>query len=106
MQSSLRLSLQLDLLFICHVETRPVQPNVGAQIPSQQWMLMGRIASDEEYCGRTGDVAKACGLAFVSGQRSCKCDVIGRAIVIDVVRLEDRTRKLLQQVILFVGGVV
>ncbi len=69
-------------------------------------MFVGRIAADQQDRRRLRDIAQACSLAFVSRQRARKRNVIGRALVIDVVGSEHRARKLLQQVILFVGGVV
>ena len=69
-------------------------------------MLVRRIAADQQNCRRTGDVAQACGVALMSGQGSRKCDVVRRALVIDVVGLEHGASELLQQVIFFVGGVI
>jgi hypothetical protein len=52
------------------------------------------------------NVAQAGGFAVLSCEGARESGVVGAAFVVDVVGLENGARKLLQQVILFVGGPV
>ena len=105
-QDSLRLPLQLDGGGIGDIEPRFIQPHIGAQIPGQQRMLIGRIAADKQDGRCLCCIAKAGGPASVSRQRAGKSCVIGCALVIDAVGLENGAGELLQEIVLLVGGVV
>ena len=100
------LTLQLDGLGIRNVETRTIEANVGAQFPGEERMLVGGIAADEQDGWGGCDVAEAGGLVLVSGEGAGEGCVVGVALVVNVVGVEDRARKFLQQVILFVGGLI
>ncbi len=69
-------------------------------------MLFGRVAADKKYGRRRRSLAQAGGLAFVPCQRPRKGLIICRPLMVDVVGPEHRPRKLLQQIILFVGRLI
>ena len=74
-----RLPPQLDRLRIHHVQPRPVQPHVVANLPGQQRMLLRGIVADQQNRGRIEDVAPcwrsrpACRAAPPPGQGSRRC---------------------------------
>ena len=102
----LGLALELDGFGIRDVEAGLVQAHVRAQLPGQQGMLFGGIAADEKNGRSGGDVAQAGGLAVVAGEGAGKGGEVGGALVVDVVGLENRACEFLQEIVLFVGGLV
>ena len=105
-QNSLCLSFELDLVRIRNIESRAIEPHVGAQVPGEKRMLFGWVAADEQNRRSSRGFAKASGYTRMSREGTCKCSEIRGALVVDVVGLENGPRKLLQQVVLFVGGAI
>ena len=66
----------------------------------------GGVAADEQDGRGGGRVAQTAAVAVMAGEGAGKGGVVGGAVVVDVVGAENRARKLLQQVVLFVGGAV
>ena len=94
---------ELDGLRVCDVEAGAIEAHVGAEQPGEKRMLVSRVAADEEDCAGRRDVAQAGGFAGMAAKGARKGCVIGRALVVDVVGAKNRARKLLQQVVFFVG---
>ena len=100
------LALELDGRGVGDVEARAIEAHVGAQQPGEERMLVGGIAADEQNGAGGGDVAQAGGFAWVPGEGAGEGCVVGGALVVDIVGVENGAREFLQQVIFFVGGAV
>ena len=101
-QRRLRLALQLDPLRVRDIEPCLVQTNIRADLPRQQRMFFRRVATDQQNRRRVRNVAQAGGRFLMSSQRARKPRIVRGPLVIDIVRLQNCARKLLQQIILFV----
>src|SRR5581483_7261384 len=56
-----RLPTKFDRLRIDNVQPRPVQPDIVANLPGEQWMLIRRIVTDQQDRGRARHVVHAGG---------------------------------------------
>jgi hypothetical protein len=98
------LPAQLDGLRVRGVEPRLVQADVGADLPGEQRMLVGRVVADEQHRRRAEDVAHRRRRAVLPVQCGGQSREVGGAVVVDVVGAEHHARELLQQVGFFVRG--
>ena len=88
------------------VKARAIEAHVGAEQPGEERMLVSGIAADEQDGAGGSDVAQAGGFAGVTREGAGEGCVVGGALVVDVVGVENRAREFLQQVVFFVGGAV
>src|SRR5215510_8648543 len=65
-------------------------------------MLLSGIVADQQDRRGSHCLAKSCRYVLLAGNCLCKGWVISRAVMVDVVRTQNRSRKLLQQIIFFV----
>ncbi len=103
MQAAHGLPLQPNRLRIRHIKPRMVQPNIASQTPGQQRMLLGRIAAQQQNRRCRGNLFQACRASRRADKQPVEGGVISRPFMIDMLRLQHCPRKLLQQIILFVG---
>ena len=84
------------------VHPRAMQAHVGANLPRQQRMLVGRIVADQQDRRSFADLAHRCRGILFTCQRRRESREVRRAMVVDVVGPQHQPRELLQQVVLFV----
>ena len=102
MKNRFGLALEFDIPGVRHVDAGTIQSHIGAKRPCKQRMLLGRIAANKQNGRSCADLAQSRGFAGLTSERVGKCRVVGSALMIDVVSAQHRTRKFLQQIILFV----
>src|SRR5262249_13712722 len=103
LKESFGLAAELDLFCVCDVEARLMEANVGAEVPGGAWGLAGGVAADDEDRGVVLRVAQGGGAVGLTGECLREGDVVGSAVVVDVVGAEYGAGELLEEVGLFVG---
>ena len=88
------------------VEAGVVEADVGAEIPGGERGLVGGIAAEEHDGGGGLGVALGGGEVSAAGECGGEGGVVGGAMVVDVVGVEDGARELLEEVGLFIGEAV
>ena len=83
-----------------------VEPNVGAEIPRGARCLVGRIAAEDHDRRCVLGVAQGGGAALFAREGLCEGDVVGGAVVVDVIGVYDRACELLKEVGFLVGDAV
>ncbi len=83
-----------------------MQPDVVADLPRQQRMLVRGIVSDQQDRRGVVHLAHGRGRVRLALQSGCESREVGGAVMVDVVGLQHDPRKLRKQVILFVGRAV
>jgi hypothetical protein len=106
MKEGFCLPAQLDLCRIYEEELRLVEPHVGAQRPCEGGMLLRWIVAEQQNCGSRAGIAQGGGAIGVAGQCANEADVVGSAVMVDIVGAEHGACELLQQIVLFVGSAV
>src|SRR5581483_2636125 len=81
-----------------------MQTDIIPNLPCQQRVLVCRVVPNEQESGCAVHVAHGCGRVPFSAKRRSKSREVRRAMVVDIVGLQHRARKLLQEIVLFVGG--
>ena len=105
-EHGLGLPLERDRRVIDDKEPGVVQAYVGAQIPREQGVLRGGVVAEKQNGRRRRCLAQR-GRALASAiERAHKGGIIRGAVVIDVVGSKNGTGKLLQQIVLFIGGAI
>ncbi len=106
LEVSLGLTAQLDVLGIRNVDAAAVQPDVGADLPGQHGVLFGGVATDQQNGRSRLEIAQGSGRRFVLRRRLGKRGIVRGAVMVNIVGADHHPRKLLQQIVLFVGGAV
>ena len=106
MQESRGLTTQFNRLGIDNEQFGPVQAYVAADIPSQQRMLFSRIVANQKDGRRAGHITHGGGGILLSGNGARKSGKVGGAVMVNAIGGQHGAGKLLQQIILFIGGAV
>ncbi len=100
------LAAELDLCGVGDVDAAAIVADVGADVPRSGGGLDGGVAA-ENHDGRGGEgIAQGGRAVRLAGEGLREGDVVGGAVVVDVVGAENRARELLEEVGLFVGDAV
>src|SRR6267378_3756042 len=83
-----------------------MKPDVVANLVGEQRMLVGRIVADQQNGRCVEHFAHRGGDPWLAVQSARECSVIRSTVMVHVVRLEDHTGKLREQIILFVHSTV
>src|SRR5258706_8450187 len=83
-----------------------MQSHVVANLPGQQRMLFRRIVANQQNSWSSEDVCHAGSAIGFASKRSRQSGEVRRAMVINVVRLQNHAGELGKQVGLFVGSAV
>ena len=83
-----------------------IEPDVVANLPREQWMLIGWIPSNQKNGRRCQYVSHARRRCSIPAKSRKEAGVIHRSPVVDVVRVQQGSRDFLKDVVLFVRGVI
>ena len=89
---------------ICNVDAGSVVAKIGAQVPCQQRMLFGRIVAEKKNGRSCSCVRNAGKAAFLTGQGAGEGNVIGGAMVVNIVGSESAARNFLEKVGFLIGN--
>src|SRR5258706_3565260 len=81
-----------------------MQSHVVANLPGQQRVLFRKIVANQQNSWSSEDVGHAGGAIGFASKRSRQSGEVRRAMVVHIVRLEDQSSELGEQVVLFVSG--
>ena len=103
----LRLALELYRSFVDDEKALLVLANSGANLPSDQRILLGGIVANQQHSIRIVDIGHGRQL-FVGVWPECggESGVIRGAVMINVVGAQSGASKAVQQIVLFVGGAI
>src|SRR3979490_2786314 len=99
--------MQLDFALIDNEELGTEMADAGANLPSGEGILVGRIVADHQNgLGVIKLIHGQQGISSVFAQRGDQAGVIRGAMVIDVVGAEGGSGQALEEIVLFVGSAI
>ena len=88
------------------VEMSAIEANIVANLPREQWMLIGWIPSNQKNGPRFQYVNHTRRRCCILAKRCKEAGVIRSSPMVDVVRLQQGSRKLLKDVVLLIRAVI
>src|SRR5712672_4396834 len=99
--------MQLDFALIDDEELGAEVADAGANLPSGERILVGRVVADEKNrLGMIKLIHGQQGISSVFAQRGDQAGVVSGAMMIDVVGAEGGAGEALEEIVFFVGGAV
>src|SRR5258707_11495378 len=99
--------MQLDFALINDEELGAEVADAGANLPSGERILVGRVVADEKNrLGMVKLIHGQQGISSVFAQRGDQAGVVRSPMVIDIVGAERGPGEALEEIVFFVGGAV
>ena len=84
------------------IDAGVVVPNIGAQVPGEQRMLLRRIVSENKNSRSGSGIGDAGQAMFLASQCADERDIIRGAMMVDIICAKSAARNLLQKIGFFI----